>query len=63
MGLRQRFRIVDFERVLEVRGRVSANQFRKHYVIKGAGDTWTLKEPEIPYVAFPGPKKSCRGLC
>ena len=107
MGLRQRFRIIDFERVLEALGGVRADEFRQHYeerimeriakdemkrepewteaiavgserfvremaqvirgrqdlVINGTGETWTLKEAEIPYDAFPGSKTSCRDHC
>jgi len=107
MGLRQRFRILDFDRVLELFGGGSAAAFRQHYealiqeriakdqmkrepewteaiavgserfvremavairgrrrlVIEGAGQTWTLKEAEIPYAAFPGSKMSGKEVC
>jgi len=35
---------------------------RQQLVIEGAGDSWTLKEPATPYIAFSGPETKCKGL-
>ena len=102
MGRRQRYRILDLERVLERMGESSMAQLRQRYeelireqiakdqlkreakwtesiavgsekyvgamaevirgrqrlVIEGEGDTWILKEPATPYIAFRAPEMS-----
>ena len=35
---------------------------RQQLVIEGAGDSWTLKEPATPYIAFSGPETKRKGL-